>query len=389
MNNVVLIVSGQSFTDSEKVFDGLRLRTVGIAAGLSTNGLKVIVAFHGPEEFQFSRDGVVYTTWTTFDSFVSIVSKYRFILFNYATLGLNRILLNILRSDQILISDGIVPIALEESARAAKNSAEDMDACLKLIHRSDAVLISSKSCQEYYSKINSDFQRLSKEERKDPQFILLPFGVNSYELVSAPIENTNYIEEKLRLVWYGGVYPWFGVTELERLISELGFEDSFIELTLVGVSNPFTLDSQLSEITSRILNSAARSIHVRTVSWLPYETRLMFLSKFDAAIFFNDSSQLETKYSWRQRYTDLVLARLPLIINSIDPFSRLMIHHGVAGEIESDLILRANRDESTRSAIIEEIRRVREEGNWDLIAEYLSWTKVTLQLSNWIIGKID
>ena len=156
MNNVVLIVSGQSFTESEKVFDGLRLRTVGIAAGLSTNGLKVIVASHGPEEIQFSRDGVEYRTWTTFDSFVSIVSKYRFILFNYAALGLNRILLNILRSDQILISDGIVPIALEESARAVKNSAEDMDACLKLIHRSDAVLISSKSCQEYYSKVNSD-----------------------------------------------------------------------------------------------------------------------------------------------------------------------------------------------------------------------------------------
>ena len=190
-------------------------------------------------------------------------------------------------------------------------------------------------------------------------------------------------------MWYGGVYPWFGVAELEGLISELGFEESSIELTLVGVSNPFTLDSELSEITSRILNSAARSIHVRTVSWLPYETRLTFLSKFDAAIFFNDSSQFETKYSWRQRYTDLVLARLPLIINSIDPFSTLMIHHGVAREIESDLIISANRDESIRSAIIEEIRRVREEGNWDLITDYLDWTKVTLQLSNWIIGKID
>jgi hypothetical protein len=389
MNDVVLIISAQSFTESENVFDGLRLRTVGIASGLAANGIKVLIISHGSEETSFFRDGVEYSTWTSFESFVSIVAKYRFIIFNYASLGLNQILLSIIRPDQILVSDGIVPIALEESARVVKNRVEDMDSCVNLIHRSDVVLISSIDCQEYYLKFTSEINRSLENENLEPEFVVLPFGVNQSELISPSKGKLNYRPEKLRLVWYGGVYPWFGVTELELFIRELGYSESSIELTLVGVSNPFSLDSELKEISSRILNSAARSVHVRSVSWLPYETRLTFLSNFDAAIFFNDSSQVETSFSWRQRYADLILARLPLIVNSIDPFSRLMRDHGIAREISAQRILEANRVEGIRSDLSRDIQSLREDGNWELLTEYLEWKNATLQLSNWIQRKID
>jgi len=389
MNDVVLIISAQSFTESANVFDGLRLRTAGIAAGLTANGFKVLVISHGPEESRFFRNGVEYSTWTSFDSFVSTVGRYRLIIFNYASLGLNRILFNILRSDQILISDAIVPIALEESTRAIKNEFEDMDACAKLIQRSDAILISSEDCQEYYSNFISENGRTLEEGDRKPVFVVLPFGVNCDELIAPSRRNSVNRKEKLRLVWYGGVYPWFGISELDSLINELDYDNSLIELTLVGVSNPFTLDSELREISSRILSNAARSIHVQNVSWLPYETRLNFLSKFDAAIFINDPSQIETRFSWRQRYTDLLLARLPLIVNSIDPFSRLMRDHGVAKEISSVRLVEASRDIGIRSDLIREIQQLYNDGSWEKLAESLNWNKTTLQLSNWLKRKTD
>lgn len=380
----VLIISAHSFTESEKVFDGLRLRTAGIATGLATNGTKVHVIFHGSSHTRFSKDGVEYSTWTTFDSFVSIVSKYRFVIFNYAALGLNRIVFNILLPNQILISDAIVPIELEESSRMEKNLAEDMDACKKLIQRSDVILISNERCRDYFVHFGSNLTYSIGNLVRNSDFLLLPFGLNTAESISPNGDRVSYPRDKLRLVWYGGVYPWFGISELESLISELDNDNSLIELTMIGVNNPLAMDSELKDITSRLLDRAARSINIRSISWLPYESRLAFLSQFDAAVFFNNVTQRETEYSWRQRYTDLILARLPLIVNALDPFSKLMVDNSMARLMSVKRILAANTDENLKSVLVQQIRQLQQDGNWDQITDHLSWRKTTEPLSRWI-----
>jgi hypothetical protein len=83
------------------------------------------------------------------------------------------------------------------------------------------------------------------------------------------------------------------------------------------------------------------------------------------------------------------MARLPLIVNSIDPFSRLMHNHGIAREISLERILEANRVEGIRRDLSRDIQMLREEGNWELLTEYLEWKNATLQLSNWLQRKID
>jgi hypothetical protein len=360
-------VSAHSFTPNDTFFDGLRLRQIGLAVGLKDNGIDPTIIFHSSTSLKFTKDGIRFESWNDIGEFANKLQSYKIVIFNYASMGLNELICGYLKDSQLLIADALVPIELENEHIG------DIDinylGCYKVLNRSDFFLVSNLELALYYMKIGKRNSLNNSNLYDIGRYLVCPFGLHANEAIKSKSEK--YLKSK-SLIWYGGAYPWFDLEALMNFVSDVGkFEEEFT-LHLVGLESNHYENSKASKAINQIMEKARKTKNVHHLPWLPYSRRLEYLSRFDAAVFFNKEFSNETNFSWRTRYTDFVLSRLPLLVNFPDPFSEFLNENGCA-LVHRDLALAIsslNPFESFRDA------------SWDKVINELSWPKVSQLLSS-------
>lgn len=53
-----------------------------------------------------------------------------------------------------------------------------------------------------------------------------------------PISKILHTQDSFKLLWFGGIYPWFDLKDLLLAVKEIS-KNRPIELVMVGVKNPF------------------------------------------------------------------------------------------------------------------------------------------------------
>lgn len=367
MQSEVVIVSAHTFTPNDTFFDGLRLRQIGLAAGLKDNGLCPTLMFHSSTSLMFTKDGIRFESWNDIDEFANKLQRYEIVIFNYASMGLNELICGYLKDSQLLIADVLVPIELENEHIGDIDT--NYEGCYKVLNRSDYFLVSKLELASYYMKIGK-LNSLNNPNLYDKgRYLLCPFGLHATEAIK--INPEKYHNSK-NLIWYGGAYPWFDLEALMQFVGDVGKFEGEVTLHLVGLESNHYENSEASKAINQIMKKVRKTKNVHHLPWLPYSKRLEYLSRFDAAVFFNKQFSDETNFSWRTRYTDFVLSRLPLLVNCPDPFSELLKENGCA-LVHSDpmrAIISLNLSESFRGA------------SWDKVINELSWPKVSHLLSD-------
>jgi glycosyltransferase involved in cell wall biosynthesis len=195
--------------------------------------------------------------------------------------------------------------------------------------------------------------------------VIAPFGITgtfqptpSGHLDLQPIENLGPSGEPFRLLWFGGVYPWFDMTNLFDAVGMIN--DSIpCELTIVGIKNPFNHHPWFKEVAQNLLSLSEQERFqkfIRVEDWVPYEDRIHYYKRADLAICIN-AIGIENSVSWRTRILDYLWASLPFATNGGDPISELLI------DAELGLRVDATSTESLAVTLRAAIQKIQEKSS--------------------------
>ena len=258
--------------------DGPRIRLLQIAQTLAVNGCNVVFLSRGPSVPPRTVGRISLESWQNFKDLRRSLAKAQVVIASYAALGLNKLILSIISRNQILIADAIVPIMAEEDSRKIKQNI-DTQILAHFLTRSQLTIFSSNSLKKFY---NSFINNTIKVRKEFGNYFVFPFMHFNIDNALPKIDNS----PTLRLIFYGGVYPWFGVEELENFLKKFPHSNSQIQLTIAGLVNPNLRDQEIGNITKRIISTGLNNKNIVFKPWIPPSQRLDFLGKFDAAVFF-------------------------------------------------------------------------------------------------------
>jgi hypothetical protein len=354
----VLIVSPYQEGPDSPLPDGPRLRIIGLANLLADSGMfTVSITTRGRLGGSSLNPKVKKLSWHSTDELAKQISESRIIVSSYAALGLNNLILKVLKVDQVLVADAMVPIELENRARTKPQQIDGV-VLRNFLKRSQIIITSSNRSIDYYLKsISPEF---IDARNTAPAFVSIPFVNENLNIDTTPVS----IDDTLRLVYYGGVYPWFGITNLIEFIRKLPRYESKLNITFMGLNNPNLRDDEIDEISNLVISESKYNRNIHFKPWLSGSKRFEFLSKFDSAIFFNNPENEETKYSWRTRYADFLSAKLPLMCNSADPFFDVLVENELGFIRSCEDILSLGSDDVLRSDIKRRLLEIKSSPKW-------------------------
>jgi glycosyltransferase involved in cell wall biosynthesis len=371
----------ESIDDTNTGVDGPRLRSIQLAKALVREGHKVVLLSKGKYSKILGPQKYESISWSDPYHLKQIISDADVVVTSYAALGLNRLILSYLRPDQFLVADAIVPIFAENASRNTKDVIDE-SLLLKFLYRANLILISSTNLIKFYNNLmypNGEIRR------QQSSFFVYPY--------IEPPEVQNFFGEKkdsgLNLVYYGGVYPWFGVDEFVFFLENFPSRSKEVRLTIVGLNNPNISSKEIEECTQRVVNASSKKSNIVFKPWVHSDYRIEYLSKFDMAIFFNQPGSVETQVSWRTRYADFLSAKLPLVVNSSDPFSSHFINHGVGLEIPPETLLNMLESKVSLKKLIIQSQEIKLSKGWGEMTEYLSFESLSRALVESLIQTIE
>jgi glycosyltransferase involved in cell wall biosynthesis len=207
----------------------------------------------------------------------------------------------------------VTAAALPGEDMAYISELEDWNSALQ---RADIIVSTSIEQRNFYLGVLAALGQFRPSLYGSDGLILVPFGIHRDEVKSLQgPQSTNTI----RLLWAGGVYPWFEIEVLLTALEKGRNEGLPIELTLVGLNNPYVEHPHFRRIAQEAIRKAKLTPGCEVCDWVPYEDRLKVMAENDWLITLSKPG-LENSLSWRTRLSDAVAAGLPVISNGGDPF---------------------------------------------------------------------
>jgi glycosyltransferase involved in cell wall biosynthesis len=250
----------------------------------------------------------------------------------------------------ILIADAYVPIHVEVAARQFEAEIVDEEAnfqsmspyWLQAVVQADIILCASKEQQAYYLGILAGTGSLTPSSYGFVKIVIVPFGYFK-------IEKNNELEKgftdinpdmPLRILWYGGFYPWFNSAKFGELLKNLDKSNDTTngrtyEVRVVGAINPFLEDKNFLKHAKKEIEILERDQRITFSSWLPYDRRGEAFASSDIVICLT-AEGYENELSWRTRYIDFIEFEIPLLTNSSDPFATKIIHAGAGWQVSDN-----------------------------------------------------
>ena len=393
MKKILVISNGPFPTPEQDKVEGGGLRCWGLASGLkSQKNLKVVAAYNEAfkkDNFTDEYQGIEIKTWKL-EQLTELISEFDSVLVSYNAGDLTETVVENIRDDQQLILDGYVPIYIEMSARDSDNLDREFDAFnfenkiwTKALKRGDILLCANENQNKFYRGVLSSLGRINPITYNDNDLIkIVPYGVYEDKPVATerPISKILHTQDSFKLLWFGGIYPWFDLKDLLLAVKEIS-KNRPIELVMVGVKNPFNQHpdflAKYDEIIQFIKKEKMSEI-VHLVDWVKFDDRANWYLDSDAVVLINKIG-VENTLAWRTRLVDYVWADLPIITNGGDPLSDILQENKAVKILKSlekdDLISDITGVIDERSElknIVKNMAKVRKKLYWNVVTKDLA-----------------
>ena len=398
MKKLLIISKGPVPAPEIKTVEGGGLRAWGLANGLKKNSkqrYEVEVSYNeGFKQADFTEklNDIKISTWNI-QNLGQKIQEFDSVLVSYNAGDITETVVDNIRSDQQLILDGYVPIHIEMSARNSDNLGREYDAFnfenkiwTKAFKRGDILLCANEAQKKFYTGVLAQVGRINPVTYGDDDLIqIVPYGIYHEKAVAKnnPISKIVHNQKAFKLLWFGGIYPWFDLTHLLEAVKSVS-KQTPIELIMVGVKNPFNqhpdflkkYDDVMSYISENKMNDI---VHV--TDWVKFDERAEWYLGSDAVILINNIG-MENTLAWRTRLVDYVWADLPIITNGGDPMSNIL-EKNKAIYILPDLEVKTLENELLKithnKKALEEVSK-----NLSKVRKDFYWDKVTQKLANLI-----
>ena len=355
--SILVVSTGNTPSDSSTIVDGNGLRAWGIAKGLRDQGFQVSLAQptdsegmdsaigeNGEDLFYYSHPNRALELAESFDVvIIPINSPFKS---NLAALMVDH-----LSDNHTIVLDAIVPIHHEYLARVGdtseniqRNYEEMLPVWEKAYSGVDLILCGSERQKSYLIGLLTGTGIISAYNAKNDRLVIVPFGIDSNSKTDETIQESE-IKENL-IVWYGGLYPWYDIQGLKRMVTKLTTEQIAVKfrIRVVGATNPLVNDENFLREARDFEKELTENPQVEFISWLPFEERMMAFENANFVLNFNSPSS-ETYLSSRIRMMDIINSGTPLLTNGGDFLSEKLIGLGAAFRVDLENL------ESLRSTI--------------------------------------
>jgi glycosyltransferase involved in cell wall biosynthesis len=189
----------------------------------------------------------------------------------------------------------------------------------------------------YYRGILHQIGRLNPVNYDDDPLILAPFGISRDLPVptAKPIEALGIKPGIKKLLWFGGVYPWFNIKVLFDAVASL-YQFTPCVLIVVGVRNPFNSHPLFVGLAAEIEAMAQSDAYaglIHLVDWVQYKDRANWYLDSDLTVMISQDG-VENNYAWRTRLVDYIWADSPVATSGQDLLSQKMIELGIAAKLD-------------------------------------------------------
>jgi glycosyltransferase involved in cell wall biosynthesis len=341
----LLILSLGPFPTPEQTqVEGGGLRCWGLARGLRQNltGLAITLSFleaykkpgHTAEYQSFPI-----VTWNSED-IPELVAEYDAVLVSFCMGELTVRVADCLRPDQQLILDCYVPIYVEASARDSSDPdreyatfMSEMKSWNHPLLRGDLFLCAHGRQKRFYQGVLSAMGRVNPITYGKELILEVPYGIHREPpaVKDRPISKRLGGSSARRILWFGGIYPWFDFRNLIDAV-ELANRALPTRLVIVGARNPFTEHPDFLAKYQEVEDYAARPEFrdlVLKQDWVHYDDRADWYLDADLIVVVNKPGD-ENELAWRTRLVDFAWANVPIVTNGGDPLGEDLIAAGAA-----------------------------------------------------------
>jgi glycosyltransferase involved in cell wall biosynthesis len=347
--NVLVIAYGPPPIPGVATVEGTGLRSWGLSAALAKAVSESVVTLAIPAWYDLPAmpaefAGVRIARWGH-DTLAEMIAEYDVIVASYC-LGDDSVrITEAVLEHQVLVWDAYVPIHVEVCARRSANRHGELiaferdrriwEACLK---RGDYFLCATEAQRLYYTGVLAAIGRINPVTYDDDPFLIVPYGIHEAEAVPRrrPCSELISASGAWKLLWFGGVYPWFDIGCLLEAVKALS-EKHAVGLVIVGAKNPFVQHPDFEKCHERMMkmieDPAIRPL-VHLVDWVPFHERGDWYLDADMICFANQQG-MENLLAWRTRVVDYIWTRTPLATNGGDPLSEEMIAAGAAVRVDA------------------------------------------------------
>lgn len=347
--NVLIVTYGPPPVPGVAKVEGTGLRTWGLAAALAATVPESVVTLAIPEWYQLPDmpaefAGVRIVRWGH-ETLAEIIAEHDVIVASYC-LGDDSVrIADAVLEHQVLVWDAYVPIHVEVCARRSTNRHGEYEAferdrkiwenCLR---RGDYFLCATEAQRLYYTGVLAAIGRINPVTYDDDPFLIVPYGIHEAEAVATrrPCSELIPAPGAWKLLWFGGVYPWFDIGCLLEAVKALS-EQHPVGLVIVGAKNPFVQHPDFERCHERMMkmieDPAIRPL-VHLVDWVSFHERGDWYLDADLICFANQPG-MENLLAWRTRVVDYLWTRTPLATNGGDPLSEEMIAAGAAVRVDA------------------------------------------------------
>jgi glycosyltransferase involved in cell wall biosynthesis len=301
-------------------------------------------SWYDTDEQPVEYEGVKLARWKDRDDLLNKSSHHEVIVVSFCYGDYSLDIANSLSPSQVLVLDCYVPIHVEMCARRSPDRLEEATAYELERERWDAVLckgsffLCANSNQiHYYRGILHQIGRLNPVNYEDDPLILAPFGISRDLPVptAKPIEALGIKPGIKKLLWFGGVYPWFNIKVLFDAVASLNQLTPCV-LIVVGVRNPFNSHPLFVGLAAEIEAMAQSDAYaglIHLVDWVQYKDRANWYLDSDLTVMISQDG-VENNYAWRTRLVDYIWADSPVATSGQDLLSQKMIELGIAAKLD-------------------------------------------------------
>jgi len=347
--DVLVISFGPPPIPGVSVVEGTGLRSWGLASALAKAVPESVVTLAIPGWYDLPMmpakfEGVRIARWGR-ETLAEMIAEHDVVVASYCLGDYSVLISDALLEHQVLVWDAYVPIHIEVCARRSVNRASEFvayekdrpiwEACLK---RGDYFLCATEAQQTYYTGVLAAIGRINPIGYDDDPFLIVPYGVHETEAVLGrrPCSELIPAPEAWKLLWFGGVYPWFDIGCLLEAVKVLSKKHA-VGLVIVGAKNPYVNHPDFKksyERMKKMIEDPAIAPFVHLVDWVPFHERGNWYLDADLICFANQPG-MENLFAWRTRVVDYLWTRTPLATNGGDPLGEEMIAAGAAVRIDA------------------------------------------------------
>lgn len=249
----------------------------------------------------------------------------------------------LLRTDVPLALDLTIPRLLEElqrpSPHALDQQALHLDrvraTLLTQIRAADFILCASEKQRDYWLGALAAAGRINPHTHAHDPTLRRLIDVVPFGLPSDPPRRTRSVlkgvvpgidPDDRVLLWGGGLYDWLDAPTLVRAMARLAPRWLNVKLFFMGTRHPNPQESQRRGTRRTLALADELGLTGRTVffnDWVPYAERANYLLEADLGVSLH-RDHLETRFSFRTRFLDILWTGLPVVATGGDVFGDLV-----------------------------------------------------------------